>query len=253
MPEQPTRLPAKVQAMIGQRYGRWTVVRALPLPADHYNYSVWCRCDCGTEKAVQVNNLRSGKSTGCYCWKQRPHKHGGTGTREYKSWKSMRSRCLHRTNKQFPDYGGRGITICQRWLDSFAHFLADMGSAPSRQHSIDRINNDGPYSPENCRWATAAQQNRNTRNNRYLEFQGKRMILTDWATALGVPYKRIHDRLRHGWTVEEALTLPVAEGFRIRWARGKKRGRVRQRKKTKQEVSHGCEHGGAMSQGTRVS
>lgn len=132
-------------------------------------------------------------------------------TDEYNAWQHIRSRCYNKNSPAYPEYGGRGITVCDRWLESFENFYADMGPKPSRKHSIDRYpDNDGPYSPSNCRWATRAEQNRNTRQNVILEFNGKRMCLTEWADLLGICKTTLFARIqRDGWSVERALTTPA--------------------------------------------
>ena len=117
-------------------------------------------------------------------------------------WKMM-SRCYNVNDAKFPTYGGRGITVCDRWRTSRAAFLADMGPRPSRDHSIERIDNAGPYSPENCRWATRREQGANKRNNHLLTYQGRTQHLNGWAREFNLPRTRLTVRLRRGWTLEQ--------------------------------------------------
>jgi len=136
-----------------------------------------------------------------------------TRTPENQVWQNMRARCLNPNNPRYADYGGRGISVCERW-DSFRSFLADMGQRPGPEYSIERIDNDGPYSPENCRWATRGEQRRNTRQTRALTFNGKTQCLTDWAAEVGLSLDGLRHRIKQGWPLEEVLTRPVG-----RWAR----------------------------------
>lgn len=128
---------------------------------------------------------------------------------EYKVWEGIRERCHNPNSKDYPRYGGRGITVCPQWLSSFSTFLADMGHRPSAQHSIERRENDGPYSPGNCKWATRAEQSRNRRTNHFVEVNGVRMCVTDAAIAHGMSPDVVHARLGKGWPLERALSEPV--------------------------------------------
>jgi hypothetical protein len=131
------------------------------------------------------------------------YKHGGTGTTEHDIWRAMIERCR---NPKFKDYAGRGISVCQRWLDSFEDFLADMGHRPSSGHSIERERNEENYEPGNCVWATAKQQGRNKRNNILVEYAGRTMVLSEAAEVAGINYKRAWWRINAGWGVQRALT-----------------------------------------------
>lgn len=121
----------------------------------------------------------------------------------------MKSRCTNPSNRQWADYGGRGITVCQRWADSFEAFLEDMGPRPSAKHQIDRTNNDRGYEPGNCRWVLSKTNNSNKRSNRIIEFQGQARTLTEWARQIGIGEPTLWIRLSDlGWSVERALTTP---------------------------------------------
>lgn len=133
-----------------------------------------------------------------------------TGTtmdvREYAIWSGMKSRCSNLDNI---DYGGRGIKVCPEWIDDFAQFLRDVGPCPSPKHSIDRYpDNNGNYRPGNVRWATAKEQGRNTRRNRYIEYSGVTKAMSEWAEDYGLPYLTLRSRLRKSWDIHSALTLP---------------------------------------------
>lgn len=143
-------------------------------------------------------------------------KHGLWGTSEYWTWNTMRQRCINPNNPKYPIYGGRGISVCERW-QKFENFIADMGNRPSADHSLDRIDNDGNYEPSNCRWATRVEQQNNQSNTTRLEFQGETLTIHQWATRLGIKAKTIDGRLRSGWSVEDALSHPLMAGGDKRW------------------------------------
>lgn len=135
--------------------------------------------------------------------------HGLSRSRIYRIWNNMHERCYRRNNKNFKDYGARGIRVCRRW-HVFMNFVDDMGHPPLK-HSLDRTNNNRGYSPKNCRWVTHVEQCRNRRNNVFVSFRGKRLCLKQWGEELGVYWKTLDARLRLGWGVHRALTTPVAK------------------------------------------
>ena len=137
---------------------------------------------------------------------------GHAGTWEYSIWGTMRQRCNNPKSAGYAHYGGRGITVCARW-DSFENFIADMGVRPSKNHSIDRVDNDGPYSPENCRWATRIEQKANQRPRNdaiWVQHNGECKTIDDWARVTGIKHKTLSGRIRrYGWPIEKALTTPT--------------------------------------------
>jgi hypothetical protein len=148
------------------------------------------------------------KSCGCLrdeLTRVRNRKYSLADKREYLAWAGIKKRCFQINCKSYPNYGGRGITLCDEWRDNFAQFLADMGRCPDG-HTIDRIDNDGPYRPSNCRWASRSTQNSNTRRNHYIEFNGERHTLAHWARSTGMKHTKLLRRLQRGWSVERALT-----------------------------------------------
>lgn len=188
--------------LIGKQFGRLLVIGAMP---EQKRPTVICRCSCGKETFKRVYDLERGHSLSCGCSRT---KHGQSTTRsitpEYMVWNAMKARCLNPKNKRFKEYGGRGITVCESWL-KFENFFADMGMRPSGKHSIERKNNNLGYSPDNCIWADADTQHRNRSDNRFITFNGKTKILTDWANELGINKTTLRLRLK-SWPIERALT-----------------------------------------------
>lgn len=193
--------------LTGQRFGKLLVLS----PAPNVNgRTAWlCRCDCGTNAVKITKYLRNGDTTSCGCAGKHVYetKHGlANKIPEHYIWKQMRRRCNSPRVKDYPRYGGRGIRVCKRW-ESFAAFLKDMGRRPSPHHSIDRVDNNGDYCPENCIWATDAQQRRNKRTSVILTRprDGRTLNIKDWAREIGVTANTIHRRLRNGWSLDDAL------------------------------------------------
>ncbi len=205
----------KINLPVGHRFGQLTVTREPRLVRGHLY--VECRCDCGAEKPIRQDHLTRDVNVVVSCGCHRAIfklKHGSARKNralptEYKIWLKMRDRCANPNNKGFHKYGGRGIKVCDRWND-FAAFLADMGPRPSDAHSLDRYpDNDGPYSPDNCRWATRKEQARNTRTNRRIEINGMTRSVAEWAEVMGISADTIRARLHDGWEPQSAITTPL--------------------------------------------
>ena len=199
-----------VKDLTGQRFGRYVVVRRLA--NDSRRQTRWlCRCDCGVSKEVLGASLRTGKTRSCGCFRDEFRKtHGsmkGGHASEFAVWRNMKQRVRNPKNPSYKNYGGRGITLCDRW-ETFENFIADMGHRPSPEHSIERIDNNRGYYPENCKWATTFEQSWNRRSNRILEYKGETKCLAEWALEKGIHVQTIVTRLRSGYTVEESLEMP---------------------------------------------
>lgn len=202
----------------GQTFERLSVVSYAG--KNKHGHSLWnCLCECGKECVVPMPAIKTGNTRSCGCLKnggesRRLWKHGGCGSAEYFVWVEMRCRCSNTLHRNWMHYGGRGITVCERWQSSFANFITDMGERPSSQHSLDRYpDNNGNYEPGNCRWATQTQQTRNCRKNRILTLNGESHCIAEWAELLQIPAGRIHNRLRLGWPDERAL-----QQGKVKWA-----------------------------------
>lgn len=206
----------------GQRFGRLVAVSRV---SEKGNKSVkWlCRCDCGQTTQSSASNLRSGASQSRGCQRTETlTKHGGArkagSSSEYTAWGNMKERCYNESNKEFANYGDRGVYVCDGWRNDAAAFLCDMGPKPSRDHSVDRRDNNGSYTcgkcddciakgaPMNCRWATRSEQMRNTRANVMLTYGGDTMPLVAWAERLGLTHTCLVYRLNLGWSVDRALS-----------------------------------------------
>lgn len=195
-------------------FGRWKVLRRAPNSPSGDTYWI-CQCACGTVKAVNAYTLRKGLSLSCGCYKAEVTSrvkriHGMKNTPEYRAWQNMKKRCYNPRNVNYPNYGGRGIRVCDRWKDSFLNFLADMGMRPGTLYSLERKNNDLNYTPDNTLWATDHEQRRNKRTNHLITFNNQTHCLQDWATQTGRGAATLSRRLNtYGWSVERALTTPI--------------------------------------------
>lgn len=205
--------------LIGLTAGRLTVEAVVGRTASRKRL-VRCRCTCGNRTTICLSDLRNGHIQSCGCLhretssenlKRGRHlgegnrlRHGRTKTPEYYIWRSMKARCLNSHSSGYPNYGARGITVCDRWR-LFDHFFADMGLRPSPNHQLDRINNDGPYTPENCHWATPVQQGRNKRSNVVITYEGVTLTMIAWAQRLGITRHALWHRLEKRWPLERCL------------------------------------------------
>lgn len=190
--------------LTGLRYGMLTVVGF-----DHIeNFITYWKavCDCGGTKVVRTNSLRTGRANSCGCLRGKGGvTHGQTKTKEYRAWVSIKTRCNNPNTINFKHYGGKGIKVCERWLSSFQRFLTDMGKCPSPGHSIERKKSNGNYEPSNCYWATRKEQNNNTSQNRYIEYNGETKTIAQWCDLLNLKYDTVYNRLASGDSVERAF------------------------------------------------
>lgn len=192
---------AKAIDITGRTYGRWTAIRFV-YKIGRFHYWLF-RCSCGTEKIFYKGHTVGSSSCGCLN-KELKTTHGKAGTPIYKVWRSMKSRCNNPNVKSYPDYGGRGIVVCNRWM-KFENFYADMGERPFAGAEINRIDNDGNYTPENCEWVTREKNLKNTRQNVIIEAFGKSMTESEWAKETGLDRTVISYRIKSGWDIERAL------------------------------------------------
>lgn len=192
---------------LGIRHGRLLVLRfdESRTPSGHKKYQMICDCGAIVTKPLSVVKIGDIRSCGCLARElsaSRKFKHGLIGTKEYAAWTGMRARCLNPKKKTFKYYGGRGISICARW-GSFEKFLKDMGPAPGKEYSIDRINVNGNYDPGNCRWATKKEQSENRRRSIFIEFFGEKRSLVYWCKFFSINYFTARNRLRRGLPPEK--------------------------------------------------
>lgn len=196
-------MPALVD-ITGRTFGRLTVTAR---DGVLNGQAAWrCRCACGGETLARGCDLRRGHTTSCGCWRfEACRTHGLSYAPEYVSWQEAIFRCHVPQNNGYPLYGARGIVVCDRWRQSFAAFYDDMGPRPSPRHTLDRINADGPYAPDNCRWATPREQANNRRNNRWIAVQGERLTIAQASRKFSTSVSAIRYRLSVGQSAEEAV------------------------------------------------
>lgn len=212
-----------IEDLTGQKFGRLTAVRYIGKSKG--KQTMWeCLCDCGNTVNVQQQNLKNGhtKSCGCYnidCIMERQRTHGETRTRIYRIWHDMNYRCSSPKHRSYPLYGGKGVKVCDAWRDyeTFRDWAFQNGYEDGL--SIDRIDSEKDYCPENCRWATDTEQANNTNRNRYYTIDGVTDTLANLCRKYNMPYATISSRLRDGWDIVDALTLPIGQ------KRGTKKGK----------------------------
>jgi hypothetical protein len=192
---------------IGDVFGRLTVVERAN---GKHGKKMWrCHCSCGGQSVSSTGDLNRGHSKSCGCYRlDKVTTHGFTNSPEYRVWRGMLQRCRNKNNNNYSLYGGRGIEVCPEWSD-FSTFRRDIGKRPSPGHTLDRIDNNVGYSPENCRWATKVQQENNKRSNVLISCGGVEKTVAEWSRESGIGKNTIYARLRYGWTGEEAVSVPV--------------------------------------------
>ena len=182
-----------------------------------------CKCECGTVRLVDISNLYHGTSKSCGCLHvettiARNTTHGESGSNEFSIWKGMMQRCHSPSSSRYAYYGRRGIAVDERWHD-FEYFLLDMGRRPSKAHSIDRIDTNGNYSRENCRWATVDVQRNNTRRNRWIEYNGVKRTVAQWSRETGIHRATLYSRVKAGWGLDTLFSKPdLGRAFREKFA-----------------------------------
>lgn len=196
----------------GKRFGRLVVL-------EYLGYSKWrCVCDCGKEKHVKGDALKSGRTVSCGCYHMdilsgKPahnRTHNMKDTPEFNIWSMMKNRCTNPNCNRHKFYKDKGIKVCDRWLgpNGFQNFIADMGMRPGPSYSIDRIDNEGDYTPGNCRWATKKEQSNNQSRNLIICYNGREQTLALWCDELGLNYQRTWKRLKDGWDTKRAFEEP---------------------------------------------
>lgn len=204
----------KLNDLTGQKYGRLTVIERAG--SNIHKKALWkCRCDCGREVVVIGSNLLNGNTNSCGCYKsdmtsERMQTHGQSQTRLYHIWKNMRQRCGNPRKPDYQYYGGRGIKIDKRWDDYNEFEKWALANGYTDELTIDRINVDGNYTPENCRWVSMTEQARNMSRNRMLEYNGEKHCIAEWGEILGISPKVLGLRINaYHWSIERTLTTPV--------------------------------------------
>lgn len=217
--------------LTGREFGRWRVLERGPNYGTGTTWVCECQCEKKTVRTVQASNLRSGGSTGCDCVRiekvrERVRKHGRTGTPEYYVWQQMKYRCTNEKNAAYADYGGRGIRVCDRWMESFEAFIEDMGNRPTKTSTIERRDVNGNYCPENCCWIEKKEQNKNKRNTAFVEVEGEKVRLQEVADEHGISNGALTYRVEQGMSVDDAVAQPVQKRHYTREYKGEQKSLV---------------------------
>ncbi len=205
-------LPKRLEIKAGDRFGRLTIIRELSKYKQKRYFL--CRCECGNTRRVRLVAMRAGEIKSCGCLRDEQnrvagYKHGLHGSGPYWSWRDMKQRCFNLNNVSYKYYGGRGITICEEWLEYENFYAWAIENGHKSGLTIERINNNGNYEPKNCCWIPAQKQSENTRRSKYISYQGETKILKHWAKATGIRYSVLQARFANGWSTEKALNTPV--------------------------------------------
>lgn len=191
--------------MEGKKFNKLYVIKRVE-NNKHNSIQYLCKCDCGNTAIVLKDNLKNSITKSCGCIKKGINKtHGKSSHELYATWHTMKRRCYDTKCKDYKDYGGRGIKVCSRWLESITNFIEDMGQRP-KGHTIDRIDNNGNYEPNNCHWVDRKHQQRNTRKNVYYFYNGEAKTLKEWSNVLNLPFYKLRYRVRDkNMSIGEAL------------------------------------------------
>lgn len=212
----------RLDDLTGHRFGRLIVLRRVQNKPGSKRTRWLCQCDCGALKEVGSDELKNGNTQSCGCYRREyisaaKATHRGTSERLHRVWSDMKRRCSNPHDEKYPLYGARGITVCDEWMEyvPFRNWAMSTGYDPNARYgqcTLDRIDTDGPYSPENCRWSTAREQANNRRNNHLLFCDGQSHSIAEWSRIAGIPYGTLLSRVNaRGWSDEEAIKTPVGE------------------------------------------
>lgn len=203
----------------GQKFNRLTAVKLVGIDKGHH--ALWeCECDCGNRRTVSISDLKNGYVKSCGCQKKEKISelkttHGEGKTKLYRVWSMMKDRCINPNDTSYERYGGRGIKVCDEWMNSYVAFRDwAYQNGYNECLSIERIDNNGNYEPSNCKWATVIEQSRNRRSNIIIEINGQKKIVVEWAEIYNISPQTIYKRLKRGWNEIEAVTTPVLQHFR---------------------------------------